>query len=161
MLFRMLPLFLLAAIGVVIAAEINYPLDAPAPDGRRPGGTLSQNMPAPPITDEENKDLKRERNYPDQPPTIPHTNRGYQVDANGNKCLSCHSRANSARTQATMISITHYMDRDGQALAAVSPRRYFCNQCHVPQADVKPLVGNNFETIDKLLQDNANATKKP
>ncbi|MNF17837.1 Periplasmic nitrate reductase, electron transfer subunit precursor [compost metagenome] len=53
------------------------------------------------------------------------------------------------------------MDRDGQALAAVSPRRYFCNQCHVPQADVKPLVGNNFETIDKLLQDNANATKKP
>ncbi|MNG15366.1 Periplasmic nitrate reductase, electron transfer subunit precursor [compost metagenome] len=60
-----------------------------------------------------------------------------------------------------MISITHYMDRDGQALAAVSPRRYFCNQCHVPQADVKPLVGNNFETIDKLLQDNANATKKP
>ncbi len=100
MLFRMLPLFLLAAIGVVIAAEIDYPLDAPAPDGRRPGGTLSQNMPAPPITDEENKDLKRERNYPDQPPTIPHTIRGYQVDANGNKCLSCHSRANSARTQA-------------------------------------------------------------
>mgnify|MGYP001125444392 CR=1 FL=1 len=161
MFFRLLPLFLLAAIGVVIAAEIDYPLDAPAPDGRRPGGTLSQILPAPPIADEENKDLKRERNYPDQPPTIPHTIRGYQVDANGNKCLSCHSRANSARTQATMISITHYMDRDGQALAAVSPRRYFCNQCHVPQADVKPLVGNNFETIDKLLQDNANATKKP
>lgn len=161
MFFRILPLLLLAVIGVAIAAEIDYPLDAPAPDGRRPGGTLTQSIPAPPIAEEENKDLKRERNYPDQPPTIPHTIRGYQIDKNGNKCLSCHSRANSARTQATMISITHYMDRDGQALAAVSPRRYFCNQCHVPQADVKPLVGNNFETIDKLLQDNANATKKP
>ena len=158
---RTLPLLLLAAIGVVMAAEVNYPLDASGPDGRRPGGTLTQSMPAPPIANEENKDLKRERNYPDQPPTIPHTILGYQIDKNGNKCLSCHSRANSARTQATMISITHYMDRDGQALAAVSPRRYFCNQCHVPQTEELPLVGNSFETIDKILQDEANATQKP
>lgn len=79
---------------------------------------------------------------------------------NGNKCLSCHSRANSARTQATMISITHYMDRDGQPLAAVSPRRYFCNQCHVPQTDAVPLVGTSFEIIDKILQDDANAAQK-
>ena len=78
--FRILPLLLLAAIGVVIAAEVDYPLDAPGPDGRRPGGTLTQSMPAPPIANEENKDLKRERNYPDQPPTIPHSIRGYQID---------------------------------------------------------------------------------
>ncbi|WP_053145022.1 nitrate reductase cytochrome c-type subunit [Pseudomonas sp. P97.38] len=162
MLFRTLPLLLLAIMGIAIAADVDYPLDAPAMDGRRPGGTLSQSLPAPPIAEEENKDLKRERNYPDQPPTIPHTIRGYQIDKNGNKCLTCHSRANSARTQATMISITHYMDRDGQALAAVSPRRYFCNQCHVPQTDAKPLVGNTFETIDKILQDDANAApRKP
>ncbi|ROM87529.1 cytochrome C [Pseudomonas brassicacearum] len=162
MLFRTLPLLLLAIMGIAIAADVDYLLDAPAMDGRRPGGTLSQSLPAPPIAEEENKDLKRERNYPDQPPTIPHTIRGYQIDKNGNKCLTCHSRANSARTQATMISITHYMDRDGQALAAVSPRRYFCNQCHVPQTDAKPLVGNTFETIDKILQDDANAaTRKP
>ncbi|MHC8327539.1 nitrate reductase cytochrome c-type subunit [Pseudomonas sp. LB1P83] len=158
--FRILPWLLLAAMGVVIAAEVNDPLDAPGPDGRRPGGTLTQILPAPPIANEENKDLKRERNYPDQPPTIPHSIRGYQIDMNGNKCLSCHSRANSARTQATMISITHYMDRDGQPLAAVSPRRYFCNQCHVPQTEAVPLVGNSFETIDKILQDDANAAQK-
>jgi len=76
--------------------------------------TLQVNQAPPPIANDENKDLKRERNYPDQPPTIPHSIRGYQIDKNGNKCLTCHSRANSARTQATMISITHYMDRDGQ-----------------------------------------------
>ncbi|MEG1040538.1 MAG: cytochrome C, partial [Pseudomonas sp.] len=34
-------------------------------------------------------------------------------------------------------------------------------QCHVPQKEVKPLVDNSFETIDKILQDDANATKKP
>ena len=60
-----------------------------------------------------------------------------------------------------MISITHYMDRDGQALAAVSPRRYFCNQCHVSQNEVQPLVGNSFQTIDTLLQNEAKAPAKP
>ncbi|MEE1866048.1 nitrate reductase cytochrome c-type subunit [Pseudomonas auratipiscis] len=161
MTFRILPLCLLAVIGVAIAGDIDYPLDAPGPDGRRPGGTLTQSMPAAAIANDENKDLKRERNYPDQPPTIPHSIRGYQIDKNSNKCLSCHSRANSAKSQATMISITHYMDRDGQPLAAVSPRRYFCNQCHVPQKEIQPLVGNSFENIDKILQDDANAAKKP
>lgn len=159
--YRLLPLLLLAAFGIAVAAEVNYPLDAPAPDGRRAGGTISQSLPTPPIANEENKDLKRERNYPEQPPTIPHSISGYQIDKNGNKCLTCHSRAGSARTQAPMISITHYMDRDGQALAAVSPRRYFCNQCHVSQNEVQPLVGNSFQTIDTLLQNEAKAPAKP
>lgn len=159
--FRLLPLLLLAAFGIAVAAELNYPLDAPAPDGRRPGGTISQSLPTPVIANEENKDLKRERNYPEQPPTIPHSISSYQLDKNGNQCLTCHSRAGSARSQAPMISITHYMDRDGQALAAVSPRRYFCTQCHVSQNEVQPLVGNSFENIDTLLQNEANAPTKP
>jgi nitrate reductase (cytochrome), electron transfer subunit len=50
-----------------------------------------------------------------------------------------------------MVSITHFMDRDGQFLAAVSPRRYFCNQRHVPQHEVEPLVGNDFVDIDTIL----------
>ena len=148
---RTLPLLLLAAIGVVMAAEVNYPLDAPGPDGRRPGGTLTQSMPAPPIANEENKDLKRERNYPDQPPTIPHTILGYQIDKNGNKCLSCHARTRVRESQAPMVSITHFTDRDGQYLASISPRRYFCTQCHVPQHDVRVPVENDFVDIDSLL----------
>ena len=119
--FCLLPLTLLAVFGLAVAAETNYPLDAPAPDGRRPGGTITQEFTPPPLHDEENKDVRRERNYPEQPPTIPHSIRGYHVDKNANKCLSCHSRANSARAQAPMISITHYTDRDQQTLAAVAP----------------------------------------
>ncbi len=147
----LLPLLLAGLCNLALAAD--YPLDAPAPDGRRPGNTISQDRPAPPLANDENKDLKRERNYPEQPPTIPHTIRGYQIDINSNKCLSCHSRANSALSQAPMIGATHYMDRDGQVLASVSPRRYYCTQCHVPQKEVKPLVENHFRTIDKVLQD--------
>ena len=29
-------------------------------------------------------------------------------------------------------------------LADVTPRRYFCTACHVPQTDVQPLVPNTF-----------------
>ena len=99
----------------------------------------------------ENRDLRRARNYPEQPPTIPHKIDGYQIDANANRCLTCHSRAATGESQAPMVSITHFMDRDGQFLAAVSPRRYFCNQCHVPQHEVEPPVGNDFVDIDTIL----------
>lgn len=100
----------------------------------------------------ENKDLRRKRNYPMQPPTIPHKIDSYHIDLNSNKCLSCHSRRRVEETQAPMVSVTHYMDRDGNFLAEVSPRRYFCNQCHVPQIDIKPLVGNSFQDVDSLIQ---------
>ena len=53
-----------------------------------------------------------------QPPTIPHKIDGYQVDRNANKCMSCHARTRIEETQAMPISITHYMDRDGN-----DPRR--------------------------------------
>lgn len=49
-----------------------------------------------------------------------------------------------------MISITHYMTREGQMLADVSPRRYFCTACHVPQADRKPLVENTFKDMSEM-----------
>ncbi|MBA4281843.1 MAG: nitrate reductase, partial [Ralstonia sp.] len=32
------------------------------------------------------------------------------------------------------------------------PRRFFCTQCHVPQADAKPLVTNTFVDVDQLLK---------
>jgi nitrate reductase (cytochrome), electron transfer subunit len=99
----------------------------------------------------ENRDLRRARNYPEQPPTIPHKVEGYQINLNANRCLACHSRAATGESQAPMVSITHFMDRDGQFLAAVSPRRYFCNQCHVPQHEVEPVVGNDFVDIDTIL----------
>jgi cytochrome c-type protein NapB len=41
------------------------------------------------------------------------------------------------------------MDRDGQVLADVTPRRYFCTECHVQQADAQPLVPSTFK--DMLL----------
>lgn len=111
---------------------------------------------APRMTPFVNNDLRMTRNYPEQAPVIPHKIDGYIVDKNSNKCLSCHARSRTGESQAPMVSITHFMDRDGQFRASVSPRRYFCNQCHVSQHEVTPPVGNDFVDIDTLLLNRAN-----
>jgi cytochrome c-type protein NapB len=141
----------------VIAAAALALLASPAPvsgqefDALRGDVALTDEPPAPRMATVEDKDLRRTRNYPMQPPTIPHKIDNYRVDMNSNKCLSCHSRRRTEETQAIMISVTHYMDRDGNFLAEVSPRRYFCEQCHVAQTDARPLVESTFQDVDELL----------
>jgi len=120
-------------------------------DAIRRGVPLDQERNAPPMARVENADLKRVRAYPMQPPTIPHAIDGYEVDKNTNRCMLCHARANADKFQAPPVSVTHYMDRDAQFLATISPRRYFCNQCHVVQTDAHPLVANSFQDVDSLL----------
>jgi len=86
-----------------------------------------------------------DRAFVHQPPIIPHKIVGYQINKKFNKCLTCHSWANYKESGATKLSMTHFSDRDGNDLANVSARRYFCTQCHVPQVDAKPLVGNTYQ----------------
>src|SRR3546814_15445983 len=90
------------------------------------------------------------RAYPEQPPVIPHSIEGYQLSVNTNRCLSCHKREFTQGSGAPMISVTHYMNREGQMLADASPRRYFCTACHVPQAAVPPLVENTCVPLRDL-----------
>ncbi|WP_114238326.1 nitrate reductase cytochrome c-type subunit [Dyella sp. C9] len=122
-------------------------------DAMRRGIPINQEGDPPLMAHVENTDIKRNRAYPMQPPTIPHSIDNYQIDKNSNRCLLCHSRANADKFQAPPGSVTHYMDRDDQFLATISPRRYFCNQCHVVQTDAKPLVSNNFKDIDTILSE--------
>ncbi len=81
------------------------------------------------------------RSYPQQPPLIPHTIVDYTITKGNNDCLMCHDWK-SELPGATKIGVSHFVNRDGQALSSISPRRYFCTQCHVPQRDVNPLVSN-------------------
>ena len=102
----------------------------------------------PPLQNQENKDVRRVRSHPMQPPTIPHRIDGYQLDKAVNRCLFCHARARIEETKAIPLSVTHYMDRDGTVRGDISPRRYFCTQCHVPQDEVKPLVDSRYEDFE-------------
>lgn len=143
---------------ILVFISLLIPLSLFAQASQEYMATLRNQVPildssvAPRMEQVENNDLKRKRNYPMQPPTIPHKIDGYQVDLNVNRCLDCHSRKVVEVTQAPMVSVTHYMDRDGNFLADISPRRYFCSQCHVPQTTATPLVGNDFVDMDNLIR---------
>jgi cytochrome c-type protein NapB len=136
----------LGLAGIAIAQEV--------PEVRDLRGATSptEEVAPPPIFKEINDDKRRARNYPEQPPVIPHNIRDYPVTLNANKCLTCHTREFTAESQAPMISITHFMDRDGQVLATVTPRRYFCTQCHVTQSEAPDLVENQFMPIEEILK---------
>ncbi|WP_267177758.1 nitrate reductase cytochrome c-type subunit [Sneathiella aquimaris] len=144
----------LMKFGLVLAglAIISVPVLAEDMVTLRKGIAIEKEAGAPVMPKVENKDVKRVRNYPEQPPTIPHHVRDYEVTKNANKCLSCHARTRTGESQAPMVSVTHFMDRDNQVLATVSPRRYFCNQCHVVQEDVKPLIENTFTDVEDVLK---------
>jgi len=104
------------------------------------------------------EDIRAQRSYPMQPPLIPHDTRDYDLNLQVNKCMSCHARRRTEESQAPMISVTHYMDRDGNFLAEVSPRRYFCDQCHVTQTVTRDVLENDFEDMDKLIEERASAS---
>jgi nitrate reductase (cytochrome), electron transfer subunit len=139
---------LAAAMLMVLASTMAMAQTFSALRGSTP---LDQEGPADPMTPEQNTSVREPRNYPEQPPLIPHSTEGYEVSIHANKCLSCHARTRVRESQAPMISITHFSDRDGQFLASISPRRYFCTQCHVPQHNVRLPVENDFIDIDTLL----------
>ena len=84
------------------------------------------------------------REFAQQPPLIPHTIRDYQITRNFNKCMDCHAASKVKETGATKVSPTHFMTREGQELANISPARFFCTQCHVGQTDTRPLVESTF-----------------
>jgi len=92
------------------------------------------------------------RDFVQQPPLIPHSIKGYTITMNFNKCMDCHSWSRYKETGAVKVSLTHFKDRDGNELSNISPRRYFCLQCHVPQADTKPLVENTFKPVGTLAK---------
>jgi len=144
---------------VIAFASIMFSFSSIAPGAEENIATLRGDVPldmektTKPIPRIVNRDLKLKRNYPMQPPIIPHTIRDYTLNLNVNKCLSCHSRQRTEESQAPMVSVTHFMNRDGNFLAEVSPRRYFCNQCHVTQSDAKPLIENTFVDMHSLIKE--------
>ena len=146
---RHMVLVLCMATGLAVAQQ--QPARTFTDAARGPTPILETTKP-PMLGNSINDDLRRTRNYAMQPPVIPHRIDGYQVDKNFNKCMDCHARGKTDVSQAIPVSITHYMDRDGNVLGQVSTRRYFCMQCHVSQENVRPIVNNTFQDVDAVIQ---------
>lgn len=87
------------------------------------------------------------RYWEDAPPQVPHRiDKFVPINARLNKCMDCHDEpgkiGQKTKGKPTPMSRTHYVE-EGKDLT-MSNKRYFCMSCHVPQAEVKTLVGNTF-----------------
>jgi len=133
---------------------------------------------------------KFERSYVNAPPLIPHSVEGLlPITAANNSCLGCHMPDVAKGVGATPFSVSHFTDfrpttkidakgnivKDGKVvkntsdvtiakfrkLKKLNPARYNCSQCHVPQANVKPLVENTFkpEFTDPALKGKSDLIK--
>jgi nitrate reductase (cytochrome), electron transfer subunit len=140
-----LVLFALACWGAAHAADR-------LGDGLRGPTPLEQEPKAPRMATVENLNVKRGRAYTSQPPTIPHSIERYEITKNVNFCMYCHSRVRNEEFGAPMVSATHFMDRDHDYLAEISPRRYFCTTCHVVQTDTREPVRNRFVDVFELIE---------
>ena len=127
---------LLVALGSIAVAQELRDLRGTAPDAP---SVVNMNLQW------EGREGRMVRNYRQQPPLIPHSITQYQIDLRTNQCLSCHDWTKAGERNAPTLSMTHYLDREGRELDQIAGTRYFCNQCHVPQADALPLVDNTFE----------------
>lgn len=91
---------------------------------------------------------KIERSYENAPPLIPHDIEGIDViTQQNNACIDCHAQGVAESMGATPIPKSHYYDlRNNKELTEnIADSRYNCTQCHVPQAQTKPLVDNRFK----------------
>jgi cytochrome c-type protein NapB len=152
----------LAALAALIACGAALAQNPTSPglvNGLRGNTALDAEATPPLFPKPVNDDQRKARNSPMQPPLIPHQIENYQVDRSFNKCMSCHGRDKLAESQAPMVSVTHYQDRDGNLRNEISPRRYFCTQCHVAQTDAKVPVKNTFQDFYNVAADDARAAK--
>lgn len=150
---KLLTLTLTAGLLLLGGAEVAQAADPSAPvklQGLRGGTPITQDNAA--IGYKQERDHKPfDRDFVQQPPLIPHTIQGYQVTKNVNKCMECHAFQKAKESGATKVSVTHFKNREGQELDNISPRRYFCTQCHVSQTDANPLVDSTFQRARGLL----------
>ncbi len=133
---------------LVTCHTLAQPIDRGA-NGLRGIAPLDKEVATPVMPKVVNDDIRRGRAFAMQPPVIPHQIDNYQLDKNFNKCMTCHGRERVADSQAPMVSVTHFMDRDNNFRSEISPRRYFCTQCHVSQMEVKAPIDNTFIDAEK------------
>lgn len=91
---------------------------------------------------------KIERSFENAPPFIPHDLEGLiPITRDMNMCVTCHMPEFAKDSGATPIPSSHlYSIRNQKDLGGkLSDDRFTCTQCHVQQADVKPLLKNNFK----------------
>lgn len=97
-----------------------------------------------------------ERSYELAPPVIPHSIEDLSIDRSENDCLGCHLEGEEVDEGhvATKIPDSHYLNEFSgkKETESVTGIRYYCSQCHVPQAEVDLTEGSKIETAIYKVQ---------
>ena len=124
----------------ILSLEVGIAAATPTGHSTLRNAPLAIELPAPTLPKTTETEGGYQRKFTQQPPLIPHSIRGYQQTKDANTCLMCHNQKSGARWGAKPA---HYKTVDGKQVLDNS--RYFCLQCHVPQAEAKPLLNNHFK----------------
>jgi len=111
---------------------------------------------------------KIDRAFENAPPMIPHMTEGFfPIKKDNNICLTCHMPDKSEAVGSVAIPESHFTNyrpnviksgdkykvdaKEGEVVAKklnkLSPARFNCSQCHVPQANVTVDIKNTFEAV--------------
>ncbi|MFA5353023.1 MAG: nitrate reductase cytochrome c-type subunit [Thermodesulfovibrionales bacterium] len=104
------------------------------------GGEYSKEAPG--------KSKRIQRSFDNSPPLIPHDLTGMlPIAETNNICLGCHMPDTAKAMGAIPIPKSHFVDFETHEdlKGKLDGKRYNCMQCHVPQADTAPPVGNVFK----------------
>jgi nitrate reductase (cytochrome), electron transfer subunit len=143
------------AAAAVAAALVLAAAPKPIPD-REVGLSKTAPMevaPPPKVTENDSSPGDRPvrpRAFPGAPPAVPHAVADLlPITREANSCVDCHAVKEKRKGEPTPLPPSHYVDyrnSPGQPGAKVAGARWVCISCHVPQQDVKPLVGSPFKS---------------
>lgn len=139
----------LLAVGALVAGDANQPVpdqslglsktsvfDTPVPEAALPNTTDPGDRP--PIA----------RDFPQQPPRIPHGIADFlPITADENACIDCHAVAEKEPGEPTPIPPSHYEDlrnAPGERGEHIVGARYVCVTCHISPGGNPPAVDNTF-----------------
>lgn len=147
------------AIGVIWFVSAGEPKEKPKADaeiGLSTESVFSTPEPIVPTTKAKDpgENEPQKAYFPGAPPVIPHLiEDSLPIKVGQNMCIDCHDLADSIGEKRepgdpTPIPKSHYTDlrrSPDKVTEKVTGARYFCNQCHAPQADARPLVANTLD----------------
>jgi len=137
--------FMVAAIALALGLALPQSAEAGSAQSLRGDKAIEDNSINPAMPRLKLDQEKFERTFKEQPPLIPHKVAKYQINLKANRCVKCHDKKYYKEEEAPMIGKSHYIGNDGKEMDKINMGRYFCTQCHVPQADAKPLVANTHK----------------
>lgn len=142
-------LFVMTLAGLILAfgTFATQPASAEAVKSLRGGIAIPQSKAPAAVFDLVEQEKPFARAFRDQPPLVTHKVAKFWINLEKNRCLDCHDKSTYKQETAPMTGKSHYVGADGKEMEKINMGRYFCNQCHVPQANAKPLVENTFAPI--------------